>query len=97
MISSVDLICILSIIEEKEFKIYIILDGMSSIFERDLLLLLKGLEYVEMIVIVLEIEFFGSKIVLNIDVGSIILDIERFDDGKELGKEIRKIQIIIII
>lgn len=97
MISSLDLICILSIIEEKEFKIYIILDGMSSIFERDLLLLLKGLEYVEMIVIVLEIEFFGSKIVLNIDVGSIILDIERFDDGKELGKEIRKIQIIIII
>lgn len=91
MIASVELTCILSIMEEKDFRIYTTLDGVSSVFERELVSLIKGLDYAEMIVIILEIEFFNSKVVLNVDVGSIILDIERFDDGKESGKEIRKI------
>ncbi|XP_046520568.1 neurobeachin isoform X7 [Equus quagga] len=92
MTSSVDLTCTSSIIEEKEFKIHTTSDGMSSISERDLPSSSKGLEYAEMTATALETESSGSKIVPNIDAGSIISDTERSDDGKEPGKEIRKIQ-----
>ncbi|XP_004399976.1 PREDICTED: neurobeachin isoform 2 [Odobenus rosmarus divergens] len=92
MTGSVDLSCTSSIIEEKEFKIHTTSDGMSSISERDLASSSKGLEYAEMTATTLETESSGSKIVPNIDAGSIISDTERSDDGKESGKEIRKIQ-----
>ncbi|XP_016052755.1 PREDICTED: neurobeachin isoform X2 [Miniopterus natalensis] len=89
MTGSVDLTCT-SIIEEKEFKIHTASDGMSSISERDLSS--KGLEYAEVTATALETESSGSKTVPNIDAGSILSDTERSDDGKESGKEIRKIQ-----
>nr|KAF6369141.1 hypothetical protein mMyoMyo1_010545 [Myotis myotis] len=89
MTGSVDLTCT-NIIEEKEFKIHTTSDGMSSISERDLSS--KGLEYAEMTATTLETESSGSKIVPSIDAGSIVSDTERSDDGKESGKEIRKIQ-----
>ncbi|XP_055216176.2 neurobeachin isoform X3 [Gorilla gorilla gorilla] len=92
MTGSVDLTCTSSIIEEKEFKIHTTSDGMSSISERDLASSTKGLEYAEMTATTLETESSSSKIVPNIDAGSIISDTERSDDGKESGKEIRKIQ-----
>nr|XP_020146022.1 neurobeachin isoform X11 [Microcebus murinus] len=92
MTGSVDLTCASSIIEEKEFKIHTTSDGMNSISERDLASSTKGLEYAEMTATTLETESSGSKIVPNIDAGSIISDTERSDDGKESGKEIRKIQ-----
>ncbi|XP_037656516.1 neurobeachin isoform X3 [Choloepus didactylus] len=90
--ASVDLTCTSSILEEKEFKIHTAADGMSSISERDLAPPSKGLEYAEMTATTLETESSGSKMVPNIDAGSIISDTERSDDGKESGKEIRKIQ-----
>ncbi|DAA23979.1 TPA: neurobeachin [Bos taurus] len=92
MTGSVDLTCTSSIIEEKEFKIHTTSDGMSSISDRDLASSSKGLEYAEMTATTLETESSGSKIVPNVDAGSIISDTERSDDGKESGKEIRKIQ-----
>ncbi|KAM6179708.1 neurobeachin isoform 3-T3 [Erethizon dorsatum] len=92
MTGSVDLTCTTSIIEEKEFRIHTTSDGMSSISERDLASSAKGLEYAEMTTTTLETESSASKIVPNIDAGSIISDTERSDDGKESGKEIRKIQ-----
>ena len=92
MTGSVDLTCTSSIIEEKEFKIHTTSDGMSSISDRDLASSSKGLEYAEMTATTLEMESSGSKIVPNVDAGSIISDTERSDDGKESGKEIRKIQ-----
>uniref|UniRef100_F6R9C5 Neurobeachin n=1 Tax=Monodelphis domestica TaxID=13616 RepID=F6R9C5_MONDO len=92
MTSSVDLTCTSNIIEEKEFKIHTTSDGMSSISERELVSSTKGLEYAEMTATTLETESSGNKVVPNIDAGSIISDTERSDDGKEAGKEIRKIQ-----
>ncbi|XP_059572254.1 neurobeachin isoform X6 [Alligator mississippiensis] len=91
MTGSVDITCTSSIIEEKEFKIHTTSDGMSSISERELTSC-KGLEYAEMTATTLETESSGSKNVPNVDAGSIISDTERSDDGKEAGKEIRKIQ-----
>ncbi|XP_051842430.1 neurobeachin [Antechinus flavipes] len=92
MTNSVDLTCTSSIIEEKEFKIHTTSDRMSSMSERELTSSSKGLEYAEMTATALETESSGNKIVPNIDGGSIISDTERSDDGKEVGKEIRKIQ-----
>ncbi|XP_042638534.1 neurobeachin, partial [Orycteropus afer afer] len=92
MATSVDLTCPSSIIEEKEFKIHTTSDGMSSVSDRDLTSSSKGLEYAEMTATTLETESSSSKIVPNMDAGSIISDTERSDDGKELGKEVRKIQ-----
>ncbi|NWJ04983.1 NBEA protein, partial [Crypturellus undulatus] len=92
MTGSVDRTCPSSIIEEKEFKIHTTSDGMNSISERELASSSKGLEYAEMTATTLETESSGSKTVPNVDAGSIISDTERSDDGKEAGKEIRKIQ-----
>ncbi|NWI17199.1 NBEA protein, partial [Crypturellus soui] len=92
MTGSVDRTCPSSIIEEKEFKIHTTSDGMNSISERELASSSKGLEYAEMTATTLETESSGSKTVPNVDAGSVISDTERSDDGKEAGKEIRKIQ-----
>ncbi|XP_061313498.1 neurobeachin isoform X3 [Pezoporus flaviventris] len=92
MTGSVDITCSSSIIEDKEFKIHTTSDGMSSISERELASSSKGLEYAEMTATALETESSGSKTVPSVDAGSIISDTERSDDGKEAGKEIRKIQ-----
>ncbi|XP_027250805.1 neurobeachin isoform X8 [Cricetulus griseus] len=92
MTASVDLTCTSSIIEEKDFRIHTTSDGVNSVPERDLASSVKGLDYSEMTATTLETESSNSKIVPNIDAGSIISDTERSDDGKESGKEIRKIQ-----
>ncbi|XP_036045843.1 neurobeachin isoform X3 [Onychomys torridus] len=92
MTASVDLTCTSGIIEEKDFRIHTTSDGVSSVSERDLASSVKGLDYAEMTATTLETESSNSKIVPNIDAGSIISDTERSDDGKESGKEIRKIQ-----
>ncbi|XP_050188391.1 neurobeachin isoform X1 [Myiozetetes cayanensis] len=92
MTGSVDITCASSIIEDKEFKIHTTSDGMSSISERELSSSSKGLEYAEVTATTLETESSGSKTVPSVDAGSIISDTERSDDGKEAGKEIRKIQ-----
>uniref|UniRef100_A0A8C3R0T5 Neurobeachin n=1 Tax=Cyanoderma ruficeps TaxID=181631 RepID=A0A8C3R0T5_9PASS len=92
MTGSVDITCASSIIEDKEFKIHTTSDGMNSISERELSSSSKGLEYAEMTATTLETESSGSKTVPNVDAGSIMSDTERSDDGKEAGKEIRKIQ-----
>ncbi|KAM6145430.1 neurobeachin isoform 3-T3 [Phoenicopterus ruber ruber] len=92
MTGSVDITCASSIMEDKEFKIHTTSDGMSSISERELASSSKGLEYAEMTATTLETESSGSKTVPSVDAGSIISDTERSDDGKEAGKEIRKIQ-----
>uniref|UniRef100_A0A8C5JI46 Neurobeachin n=1 Tax=Junco hyemalis TaxID=40217 RepID=A0A8C5JI46_JUNHY len=92
MTGSVDITCSSSIIEDKEFKIHTTSDGMNSISERELSSSSKGLEYAEMTATTLETESSGNKTVPNVDAGSIISDTERSDDGKEAGKEIRKIQ-----
>ncbi|XP_057613219.1 neurobeachin isoform X2 [Chionomys nivalis] len=92
MTTSVDLTCTSSIIEEKDFRIHTTSDGVSSVSERDLASSVKGLDYAEMTATTLETESSNSKTVPNIDAGSIISDTERSDDGKESGKEIRKIQ-----
>ncbi|KAM9300869.1 neurobeachin isoform 4-T4 [Morus bassanus] len=92
MTGSVDITCASSIVEDKEFKIHTTSDGMSSISERELASSSKGLEYAEMTATTLETESSGSKTVPSVDAGSIISDTERSDDGKEAGKEIRKIQ-----
>lgn len=91
MTGSVDLPCTSSMMEEKEFKIHTTSDGMGTVSERDLAASSKGLEYAEVTAAALETEPSGSKMVPNIDAGSIISDTERSDDGKE-PKETRKIQ-----
>ncbi|XP_051013136.1 neurobeachin isoform X7 [Acomys russatus] len=92
MTASVDLTCTSSIMEEKDFRVHTTSDGVSSVSERELASSTKGLDYAEMTATTLETESSNSKIVPNIDAGSIISDTERSDDGKESGKEIRKIQ-----
>ncbi|KAM9174034.1 neurobeachin [Pangshura tecta] len=92
MTGSVDITCTSNIIEDKEFKIHTTSDGMSNLSERELASSSKGLEYAEMTATTLETESSGSKSLPNVDAGSIISDTERSDDGKEAGKEIRKIQ-----
>ncbi|XP_060234322.1 neurobeachin isoform X2 [Meriones unguiculatus] len=92
MTASVDLTCTSSIMEEKDFRIHTTSDGVSSVSERELASSTKGLDYAEVTATTLETESSNSKIVPNIDAGSIISDTERSDDGKESGKEIRKIQ-----
>ncbi|XP_060129768.1 neurobeachin isoform X8 [Zootoca vivipara] len=92
MTGSADIACSSSIIEDKEFKIHTSVDAMGTISERDLASSSKGLEYAEMVATTLETESSSGKTVPNVDAGSIISDTERSDDGKEVGKEIRKIQ-----
>lgn len=92
MTASVELTCTSSIMEEKDFRIHTTSDGVSSVSERELASSTKGLDYAEMTATTLETESSNSKTVPNIDGGSIISDTERSDDGKESGKEIRKIQ-----
>ncbi|XP_006879701.1 PREDICTED: neurobeachin [Elephantulus edwardii] len=81
-----------SIIEDKEFKIHTASDGIAGVSERDLPAPAKALEYAEMTATTLATESSGGKVVPNIDGSSIVSDTERSDDGKEPGKEVRKIQ-----
>nr|XP_056714497.1 neurobeachin isoform X2 [Euleptes europaea] len=92
MTGSADIACSSSIIEDKEFKIHTAVDAMGTLSERELASSSKGLEYAEMTATTLETESSCGKAVPNVDAGSIISDTERSDDGKEVGKEIRKIQ-----
>lgn len=92
MTSTADITCSSSIIEDKEFKIHTSVDAMGTLSERELVSSAKGLEYAEMTAATLETESSGGKTVPNVDGGSIISDTERSDDGKDVGKEIRKIQ-----
>uniref|UniRef100_A0A8D0C3U9 Neurobeachin n=1 Tax=Salvator merianae TaxID=96440 RepID=A0A8D0C3U9_SALMN len=92
MTGSTDIACNSGIIEDKEFKIHTSVDAMSALTERELASSSKGLEYAEMAATTLETESSCGKTVPNVDAGSIISDTERSDDGKEVGKEIRKIQ-----
>ncbi|XP_066478095.1 neurobeachin isoform X8 [Tiliqua scincoides] len=92
MTSTADITCSSSIIEDKEFKIHTSVDTMGTLSERELVSSSKGLEYAEMTAATLETESSGGKTVPNVDGGSIISDTERSDDGKDVGKEIRKIQ-----
>lgn len=92
MTASVELTCTSSIMEEKDFRIHTTSEGVGSVPDRELAPSAKGLDYAEMTATTLETESSNSKTVPNIDAGSIISDTERSDDGKESGKEIRKIQ-----
>ncbi|GAB1287537.1 Neurobeachin [Apodemus speciosus] len=92
MTASVELTCTSSIMEEKDFRIHTTSEGVGSVSDRELASSAKGLDYAEMTATTLETESSNSKTVPNIDAGSIISDTERSDDGKESGKEIRKIQ-----
>ncbi|KAH0625056.1 hypothetical protein JD844_033108 [Phrynosoma platyrhinos] len=92
MASSADIACTSSIIEDKDFKIHTSVDAMGALSERELVSSSKGLEYTEMAATTIETESSAGKTVPNADAGSIISDTERSDDGKEVGKEIRKIQ-----
>ncbi|XP_053167816.1 neurobeachin isoform X7 [Hemicordylus capensis] len=92
MTGSADIACSSSVIEDKDFKIHTSVDAMATLSERELASSSKGLEYAEMTATTLETEPSGGKTVPNVDAGSIISDTERSDDGKEVGKEIRKIQ-----
>lgn len=87
---SVGLACT-SVGEEKEFKVHTTSGGVSGAADRDLAAPCKALEY-DVTAPALETEPSGSKAVPSVDAGSIISDTERSDDGKESGKEIRKIQ-----
>ncbi|XP_069496706.1 neurobeachin isoform X2 [Ambystoma mexicanum] len=92
MTGSVDISCASSVLEDKEFKIHTTSDGLSSLAERDISSTSKVLEYAEMTARTLESESSGSKTLVNIDASSTISDTERSDDGRESGKEIKKIQ-----
>ncbi|XP_075448227.1 neurobeachin isoform X4 [Ascaphus truei] len=91
MTGSVDLTCASGVIGDKDFKIHTTADSLSSITDRELVSSSKGLEYAQMTATTLETESSGSK-AINMDANSTVSDTERSDDGRELGKEIKKIQ-----
>ncbi|XP_072849884.2 neurobeachin isoform X5 [Pogona vitticeps] len=92
MTGSGDIACSPSIIEEKDFKIHTSVDARGTVSEREMVSSSKSLEYAEMTATTLENESSSGKAVPNVDAGSVISDTERSDDGKDVGKEIRKIQ-----
>ncbi|XP_045149935.1 neurobeachin [Echinops telfairi] len=93
MAASVDLTCASSMIEDKAFKIHTASEGVGGVSERDLAPpSSKGLEYTEVTATAPCSEPAASKAVPSVDAGSILSDTERSDDGREPGKEIRKIQ-----
>ncbi|XP_006000242.1 neurobeachin a isoform X1 [Latimeria chalumnae] len=92
MTGSADITITQSIIEDKEFKIQMTLDELSTISERETVPSSKGTEYAEIISSALDSESSVTKAAGSIDAASTISDTERSDDGKEVGKEIKKIQ-----
>ncbi|OCT96018.1 hypothetical protein XELAEV_18013708mg [Xenopus laevis] len=92
MTGSVDLTCAPGVIGDKDFKIHTTADSLSSISDRELAASSKGLDYHQMTATTLELETTGSKSIVNMDASSTLSDTERSDDGRELGKEIKKIQ-----
>ncbi|XP_056417888.1 neurobeachin isoform X3 [Hyla sarda] len=92
MTSSVDLTCASAVMGDKDFKIHTTADSLGSISERELASSSKNLEYAQMTTSTLEMESSGNKSIVNMDAGSTVSDTERSDDGRDLGKEIKKIQ-----
>ncbi|XP_069615075.1 neurobeachin isoform X2 [Ranitomeya imitator] len=92
MTSSVDLTCASAVIGDKDFKIHTTADSLGSISDRELASSSKNLEYAQMTTSNLEMESSGTKTLVNMDAGSAVSDTERSDDGRDLGKEIKKIQ-----
>ncbi|CAH2225077.1 neurobeachin isoform X2 [Pelobates cultripes] len=92
MTGSVDLTCASGVIGDKDFKIHTTADSLNSISDRELASSSKALEYAQMTATTLETESSGSKSIVNMDASSTVSDTERSDDGRDLGKEIKKIQ-----
>lgn len=92
MTASVDLTCASAVIGEKDFKIHTTADSLGSLADRELASSSKTLEYAQMTTTTLETESSTSKSLVNIDASSTVSDTERSDDGRDLGKEIKKIQ-----
>ncbi|XP_040282060.1 neurobeachin isoform X8 [Bufo bufo] len=92
MTSSVDLTCASAVIGDKDFKIHTTADSLGSISDRELASSSKSLDYTQMTTANLETESSGNKSIVNMDAGSTVSDTERSDDGRDLGKEIKKIQ-----
>ncbi|XP_068123167.1 neurobeachin isoform X5 [Hyperolius riggenbachi] len=92
MTGSVDLTCASAVIGEKDFKIHTTADSLASLTDRELASSSKGLEYAQMTTTTLETESSASKSIVNIDASSTVSDTERSDDGRDLSKEIKKIQ-----
>ncbi|XP_069826023.1 neurobeachin isoform X7 [Dendropsophus ebraccatus] len=92
MTSSVDLTCASAVMGDKDFKIHTTADSLGSISDRELASSSKNLEYAQMTTSTLESESSGNKSIVNMDAGSTVSDTERSDDGRDLGKEIKKIQ-----
>ncbi|XP_038673773.1 neurobeachin a isoform X3 [Scyliorhinus canicula] len=91
MTSNSDITSPKSIIEDKDFKIPTNLEEMSILSESEGIVP-KVMEYTEMIGTPIGSELFSKKSVGNLDGASTVSDTDRSDDGKEAGKEIKKIQ-----
>ncbi|GCB64346.1 hypothetical protein scyTo_0000265 [Scyliorhinus torazame] len=91
MTSNSDITSPKSIIEDKDFKIPTNLEEMSILSESEGIVP-KVMEYTEMIGTPIGSEQFSKKSVGNLDGASTVSDTDRSDDGKEAGKEIKKIQ-----
>ncbi|GCC26563.1 hypothetical protein chiPu_0004980 [Chiloscyllium punctatum] len=90
MTSNSDITSPKSIIEDKDFKITTNLEEMSILSESEGIA--KTMEYTEMIGATIDSELSSKKTVGNLDAASTVSDTDRSDDGKEPGKEVKKIQ-----
>ncbi|XP_078078372.1 neurobeachin a isoform X4 [Mustelus asterias] len=91
MTSNSDITSPKSIIEDKDFKISTNFEEMSILSESDGIVP-KVMEYTEMIGTPIDSELSSKKAASNLDAASTVSDTDRSDDGKEAGKEIKKIQ-----
>ncbi|XP_060682127.1 neurobeachin a isoform X2 [Hemiscyllium ocellatum] len=90
MTSNSDITSPKSLIEDKDFKITTNLEEMSILSESEGIA--KTMEYTEMIGATIDSELSSKKTVGNLDAASTVSDTDRSDDGKEPGKEVKKIQ-----
>uniref|UniRef100_A0A4W3K4L9 Neurobeachin n=1 Tax=Callorhinchus milii TaxID=7868 RepID=A0A4W3K4L9_CALMI len=88
MTSNSDVSCPKPATEDKNFKIQSSLVEMNILSEAEGVS--KGTEFAEIVGI--DSELSSKKAVVNLDAASTTSDTERSDDGKETGKEIKKIQ-----
>ncbi|XP_067889576.1 neurobeachin a isoform X1 [Heterodontus francisci] len=91
MTSNSDITSPKSIIEGKDFKIPTNLEEMSILSESEGIVP-KVMEYAEMIGTPIDLEPSSKKTIGNLDAASTVSDTDRSDDGKEAGKEVKKIQ-----
>uniref|UniRef100_UPI00398ECBAA neurobeachin a n=1 Tax=Pristiophorus japonicus TaxID=55135 RepID=UPI00398ECBAA len=91
MTSNSDITSPKPIIEDKDFKIPTNLDEMSILSESEGIVP-KVMEYAEMIGTPIDSELSSKKTVGNLDAASTVSDTDRSEDGKEAGKEVKKIQ-----